>query len=118
MKPKNILSGLSFVREVTGKTQTYYVYEGKNDFILMTVSKSKNSCNFNVVPKEAADYVKTKFTGRQKITTNDVVKESKKPIYIKGSLDALNILYALCATGAAKIDSRIKQKQLFFNIKR
>ena len=118
MKPKSILSGLSFIKEVTGKTQTYYVYEGKNDFILMTVSKSKNSCNFNVVQKEAADYVKTKFSGRQKITANDVVKESKKPIHIKGSLDALNILYALCSTGTAKIDSRIKKKQLFFNIKR
>jgi hypothetical protein len=118
VQPKNILSGLSFVREVTGKTQTYYVYEGKNDFIIMTVSKRKNSCNFNVVPKEAADYVKTKFTGRQKITANDVVKESKKPIHIKESLDALNIFYALCAIGTTKIDSRIKQKQLYFNIKR
>ena len=118
MKPKNILSGLSFVREVTGKTQTYYVYEGKNDYILMTVSRNKNSYNFNVVSKDAADYVRTKFSGRQKITSNDVVKESKKPVHIKEPLDALNILYALCATEAAKVDSRIKQRQLFFNIKR
>jgi hypothetical protein len=117
MKPKSILTGLTFVKEVSGKTQTYYVYEGKNDFILMTVAKNKKGCNFNVVSKEAVDYVKNKFSGRKKITSNIVAKESKKPIYIKEPLDALNILYALCAVGEAKVDSRFEQKQLFFNIK-
>jgi hypothetical protein len=118
MQPKKILADLKFVKEVIAKRQTYYVYESKDSYILMTVNKAKDSFNFNVVSKDATDYVKKAFKGRQKLTTSDVVKESRKPAYIKESFDALNILYALCALSDAKIDKRYGGIKLFFNIKK
>jgi len=116
MQPKKILANLIFVKEVIAKRQTYYVYESEDSYILMTVNKAKDSFNFNVVSKDAADYVRRTFKGRQKITASDVLKESKKPAYIKKGFDSLNILYALCAIGDAKIDKRYSGNQLFFNI--
>lgn len=118
MQPKKILTDLKFIKKVPAKRQTYYVYERKDHYILMTVNKARNSYNFNVVDKEAAKYVKKAFKGRQQLTSSDVLNKSKKPTYIKNAFDALNILYALCATGEAKIDRRYSGIKLFFNIKR
>lgn len=43
MQPKKILDNLKFVKEVTAKKQTYYVYESKDSYVLMTVNKTKES---------------------------------------------------------------------------
>lgn len=118
MNPKKVLSNLTFIGEVVSKRQTYYVYENAKEYVLMTVNRSKeNSFNFNLVSKEAAAYIKSAFGGRQKISTSDIAKESKKPVFIKSAFDALNILYALCAVGEAKIDHRYKGQKLYFNIR-
>ena len=118
VNPKKILENLSFVGEVISKRQTYYVYENEDEYILMTVNRSKeNSFNFNIVSKDASEYVKKSFSGREKLTTAELAKESKKPALIKGTFDALNILYALCAVGDAKIDRRYKGRTLYFNVR-
>jgi hypothetical protein len=119
MNPKKTLLDLTFVGEVSSKRQTYYVYESSKWYLLMTVSRSKqNSFNFNLVAKDAVIYVKSIFSGRRKISTADVAKESKKPIFVKNAFDALNILYALCALGDVTIDRRFKGLTLYFNFKR
>ena len=41
MHPKRVLSELKFVSEVTSKKQTYYVYEGEDRYVLVTVNKAK-----------------------------------------------------------------------------
>lgn len=117
MQPKKILSNLDFKKEIQSKRQTYYIYEGNKNYVLMTVNRKRNSCNFNIVSKEAIEYVKKYFKRRKKISVSDILNESKKPTHIKERFDALNILYALCATGDARIDTRFKGNQLFFNIK-
>jgi hypothetical protein len=119
MNPKKALTNLSFVGEVVAKKQTYYVYENAEEYILMSVNRRKeNSFNFNVVSKEATNYVRKAFNGREQLTSSDLVNESKKPIYIKETFDALNVLYALCAAGYAKIDHRFKKGQsLYFNVR-
>lgn len=118
MNPKKTLENLSFVGEVVSKRQTYYVYENEDEYILMTVNRSKeNSFNFNIVSKDATEYVKKAFSGREQLTTSELTRESKKPALIKGAFDALNALYALCAVGDAKIDHRYKGQALYFNIR-
>lgn len=119
MNPKKMLQGLTFVGEVTAKRQTYYVYESDKEYIMMTVSRQKdNSFNFSIVPKEATAYVIKTFSGRT-VTSSEVLNQSRRPAYIKGTFDALNILYALCATGVSKIDQRFKKgPALHFTLKR
>ena len=119
MNPKKLLSELIFVNEVTAKKQTYYVYENKLNYILMTVSKQKeNSCNMVVVAKGAPEYVYRTFKGKRQITASEVVAKSRKPEYIKSSFNALNALYSLCAIKKANIDHRFKGKALIFTIKK
>ena len=119
MNPRKLLAELIFVNEISAKRQTYYVYENKNYYILMTVSRAKiSSCNLVFVGKGSPEYVYRTFKGKQKITTSEVVANSRKPEYIKSSFDALNALYILCATKKASIDHRYKGKALIFSIKK
>lgn len=116
MNMKSIARDLAYRGEVTGKRQTYYVYEGRRHYLVLSRSRP-GSGNFNVIMREAVDYVRMKFSGVKGITSQDVVKQSKNSQYIKSALNALNILYVLVALKAAGIDRRRSaQKQLFFNI--
>ncbi len=65
---------------------------------------------------DAAEYVAKRFAGRKAVTSSDVVRGSRKPRYVSGPLEALNILYALVATDRAKIDTRFREKRLYFNV--
>lgn len=118
MHPKDVITGLVFRNEVIGKRQTYYVYEGAEHYVLVTFNKAKNTYNFNAVSEEACKYVHKLFGGASKVTAVEVLEKSKKPALIKSRFDALNVLYALCAIGEAKIDARYKGTTLFFNIHR
>ena len=116
MHPKKALDGLTFVNEVTSKKQTYYVYKGVEHYVLMTFNKTRSSYSLNVVAEEACEYVRRLFAGESQVTTAQVVEKSKKPVLVKENFEALNVLYTLCATGAAKIDKRFKGKKLYFNV--
>lgn len=112
-----MLQDLTFIKDVTSKRQTYYVYESDTEYLRLTVNWNKsNSYNLSVVPKEATEYVRRCFGGKR-VTASDVLSQARKPAYIKTSFDSLNTLYALCATGVAKIDHRFKGKALNFSIK-
>lgn len=117
MNLRSLTSGLIYRGEVEAKRQTYHVFEGKKYFFVMSLSRSKrNAGNFNIVSTAAAEYVATRFAGRKGVTSNAVASASRKPRYVRTSLDALNILYVLVATERAKIDTRFKEKQLYFNV--
>jgi hypothetical protein len=116
MNPKQLLANLEFVDEVSGKRQTYYIYENESEFVLMTVSRAKDdSFNFSIVSKDASEYVRLKFKGRKQLTVTDVLNEIKKPAYVRSRFNALNILYTLCAKKHFRIDHRYKGKELIFS---
>ena len=118
MNVSSLTSGLLYRGEVEAKRQTYYIFEGKRHFLVMSFSRSKkNAGNFNVVDAGAAQYVQRRFAGKQALTARDLCKASRKPQYIGSQLDALNVLYILVALKRAKIDTRFKNKALFFNIR-
>ena len=118
MNMRALLGELKYLDEVESKRQTYYVFEGRKNFVLMTFSRNKvGAGNFTVVDKAAVEYVASRFAGKQGITSNDIVQASRKPQYIRSALDALNIVYAMIATRRAKIDGRYKGKQLRFNVR-
>ncbi|MFO1490257.1 MAG: hypothetical protein U1F87_04940 [Kiritimatiellia bacterium] len=118
MNASNMTSGLLYRGEVESKRQTYYIYEGKRHFLVMSFSRAKrNAGNFNIINSSAVQYVLKRFAGKKAITATALYKASRKPQYVASQLDALNILYVLAATKQAKIDTRFKSKSLFFNIR-
>ena len=118
MNIRSLTAELKYCGEVEAKRQTYYVFEGKRYFFVMSFSRSKkNAGNFNVVEAAAVRYVVSKFAGRQSVTSSSVATASRKPQYISKPLEALNILYILVAAGRARIDTRFRSRQLYFNIK-
>ena len=119
MNVKKLMQGLTYLGDVSGKRQTYYVFKGSDLFLVLSFSRAKRSAgNFNVVEAEAVDYVHHRFAGKSGVTTNDVVKKARKSRHVPNPLVALNILYVLTAMGRAKVDARRGGPKLFFNVHR
>jgi hypothetical protein len=119
MNVRSLVQGLSYVGKADGKRQTYYVFQGRDSFLVMSFSKTKpHSGNFNVVEAEAAEYVRSRFAGAKALTVNDVVAKGKRTRHVPSPLAALNILYVLAAMGDVAVDARRTGPKLYFNFKR
>jgi hypothetical protein len=117
MKIRSLAKGLEYRGEVSGKKQTYHVFESGKTFVVMSEARTKpDSGYFNLVSAAAVDHVRRSFAGRQDVTARGLVSRSRKPRYVKNPLQALNILYVLVATGQATRDDRFKDRSLHFNI--
>jgi hypothetical protein len=78
MNVKSLVQTLSYVGKATGKRQTYFVFRGEGDFLVLSFSKTKPQAgNFNIVDAEAVDYVRSRFAGAKAVTVNDVVSKAK-----------------------------------------
>ena len=118
MNIRAMTSGLAYCGEVEAKRQTYYVFEGKRHYLVLSFSRSKpNAGNFNFVDAGAVEYVRKRFAGAQAITAKEVHEKSRKPNYVNSHLHALNVLYVLVAIQDAHIDGRFKGRSLYFNIR-
>jgi hypothetical protein len=119
MNIRNLTTGLRYKGEVEGKRQTYYVFEGKSQYLVMSFSRSKaNAGNFNVVASDAVGYVARRFAGRQRLTAKILYNTSRRPKLVRDRLAALNILYVLVAIGRAKIDARFHEREIYFNLRK
>lgn len=120
MNIRSLTTGLEYKGAVKGKRQTYYVFEGRREFLVMSFSRAKaNAGNFNVVSRAAVQYVGQRFGGRQGLTAKIVSQKSRKPRMVRNPLAALNILYVLVAIGRATIDTRRQREpQIYFNVKK
>lgn len=113
----SIEEGLSYCGEVTGVRQTYYVFEARDYFFVLSFSRAKaGSGNFNVVSKKAVHYVHDKFAGCTDVTANDVVSKANRTKHAPNSLAALNILYVMVALGFAELEGAGEHQQLFFSV--
>jgi len=119
MNAKSLVQGLSYVGKADGKKQTYYVFRGKDYFLVMSFSRTKpHAGNFNVVEADAVEYVRSRFAGEKAVTVNDVVMKGKRTRHVPSPLAALNILYVLAAEGDLSVDARRAGPKLYFNFRR
>lgn len=115
---RSLAAGLEYRGEVSGKRQTYYVFQGRKYYFVLSFSKSKRSSgNFNLVSVDGVEYVRRSFAGRQDLTAKRLVARSRKRQYVGSALQALNILYVLVAVGAAVRDDRFRDRELHFNVR-
>ena len=117
MNIRRLMQGLTYLGEVTGKRQTYYVFRANDAFLVASFSRTKRAAGyFNVVPADAVDRARARFGGRRGVTAKDVAKRGRSR-RATGALPALNVLYVLVALGHARIDPRRAGPRLFFNVK-
>jgi hypothetical protein len=115
MNIRKLVQGLSYVGEAEGKRQTYYIFRGRDDFMVLSFSKRKPQAgNFNIVDAEAVESVRNRFRGKKGITSKDVAARRTRRLH--DSLVALNVLYVLVALGEAKVDARRAGPKLYFNL--
>ena len=113
MNIRSLARGLSYCGEAKGKRQTYYVFESAAGYVVMSASRTKRASGyFNLVRRDAVARIRKRYAGRQDVTAKQLAQRSG----VRDVLQALNILYVLVATGAAKRDDRYQDTRLHFNI--
>ena len=118
MNIRNLATGLKYCGEASGKKQTYYIFESGKAYVVMSASRSKRASGyFNLVSRDAVARVRKSYAGRQDVTARQLATRSRGS-GIRDALQALNILYVLVATGAAKLDDRYQDQRLHFNVLR
>ena len=116
MNIRNLATGLKYCGEASGKKQTYYIFESGKAYVVMSGSRTKRASGyFNLVSREAVARIRKSYAGRQDVTAKQLATRSRGA-GMRDALQALNILYVLVATGAAKRDDRYHDQRLHFNI--
>ena len=115
----SLTKGLEFHGEVQGKRQRYYILSSPRQYFVMSVSLAKRDAgNFNMVSRAAVDALYRKLRGPRGLTARLVSDRFRKGRLVTSSLNALNMLYVMAATGRATIDAKRKTPQIFFNVLR
>jgi hypothetical protein len=115
----SLTKGLEFHGEVQGKRQRDYILSSPRQYFVMSVSLAKRDAgNFNMVNRAAVDALYRKLRGRRGLTARLVSDRFRKGRLVTSSLNALNMLYVMAATGRASIDAKRKTPQIFFNVLR
>jgi hypothetical protein len=113
---RSLAKGLKYCGEATGKRQTYYVFESGKAYVVMSASRTKRASGyFNLVSREAVERIRKSYAGRQDVTAKQLAARSRGA-GVRDALQALNVLYVLVATGAAKRDDRYQDTRLHFNV--
>lgn len=116
MNIRSLAKGLRFCGEATGKRQNYYVFESGKTYVVMSASRSKRASGyFNLVSRDAVERIRKSYAGKQDVTAKQLATRSRGA-GLRDALQALNILYVLVATGAARRDDRYQDQRLHFNI--
>ncbi len=117
MNIRSLAKGLTFCGEAMGKRQTYYVFESAAGYVVMSASRTKRASGyFNLVSRDAVNRIRKSYAGKKDVTAKQLATRSRGA-GVRDALQALNILYVLVATGAAKRDDRHVDTRLHFNIK-
>ncbi len=117
MNIRSLAKGLRYCGVAHGKRQTYYVFESDAGYVVMSGSRTKRASGyFNLVSRDAVAKIRKRYAGKKDVTAKQLATRSRGA-GVRDALQALNILYVLVATGAAKRDDRHADARLHFNIK-
>jgi hypothetical protein len=116
MNIRSLARGLVYRGEAKGKRQTYYVFESAAGYVVMSASRTKRASGyFNLVSRDAVNRIRRSYAGKQDVTAKSLAARSRGA-GVRDALQALNVLYVLVATGAAKRDDRYQDTRLHFNV--
>jgi hypothetical protein len=121
MNIRALQRGLQYCGRVDAIRQTYHVFDGEGLYLVLSFARAKTrrgSGYFNLVGKEAVDYVHGRFGGKRGVTANAVLAAARRTPHIPTRLLALNVLYVLVALGYAAIDRTGEHRQLFFSVRK
>ena len=117
MNIRSLARGLQFCGEAQGKRQTYFVFESGAGYVVMSASRTKRASGyFNLVSRNAVERGSARVTRASRTSPPRQLATRSRGAGVRDALQALNILYVLVATGAAKRDDRYQDTRLHFNI--
>jgi len=121
MNIRTLQRGLKYCGRVKAVRQTYHVFEAQGYFFVLSFARSKTrrgSGYFNVIDKNAVNYVVQHLGGTRAVTAKDVLAAARRTRHIPTALTALNVLYILVALRSASIVRAGENRQLFFSVKK
>ncbi len=105
MKTAELFKDIRYVGQAEGDRKTYYVFEGKNQYLV--VGPTRDGYYVNVVDREAPEVI-TKAFKRKKVTSVLVKRTARRPDLFPGSRESLRTLYVMVALRRAR---KLKQRQ-------
>jgi hypothetical protein len=113
MRIPDLLLNLEFVGRAEGDKRTYYVFQGREQYLV--VSANREGFNVNIVRNEAPEIILRKFGGRR-VTNKLLGKNVRRPDLFGESFQRLNSLYVMVALGKAKKLKEREGKAMVFKI--
>ena len=121
MNIRTLQRGLQYCGRVDAVRQSYHVFEAQGYYFVLSFALSKarrGSGYFNVVDKDAVEYVHGRVGGMRGVTAKDVVASARRTKHVASTLFALNVLYVLVALGFASITRAGEHRQLYFSVRK
>jgi hypothetical protein len=121
MNIRTLQRGLQYCGRVAAVRQTYHVFAAQDYYFVLSFALSKarrGSGYFNVVDREAVEYVLGRVGGTRGVTAKDVVSIARRTRHVPSSLLALNVLYVLVALQYATITRSGEHRRLFFTVRK
>jgi hypothetical protein len=116
MKAQEAVSDLRYEGEATGTRQTYYIFRGRQHFLVLSFKRNEPTAgNFNIIASSAVAYAEAKYRGARGITARQVLADARRTRHFKDRFAALNTLYVLVALGRARVSNPGKPGALLFS---
>ena len=113
--------GLQYCGRVDAVRQTYHVFESPGYYFVLSFARARarrGSGYFNLVDKQAVDYVYRRVAGMRAVTAKQVLAAARRTQHVPTRLLALNVLYVLVALKRASIARAGEHRQLFFTVRK
>lgn len=118
MKLKNMMADMEYCGEVNAPKRHYTVFKNKNGYVLFSnKAYSRWEGDFVIVKASAVEYLSRRLKGQTGLTAKVIRDRTRTSRFARDRFDVLNGMYTLLALGRAKLDSRFKQRALYFNVK-
>lgn len=105
MRIPDLLLNLEFVGRAEGDKRTYYVFKGREQYLV--VSANREGFNVNIVDNAAPKVILRRFGGKR-VTNKLLGKNARRPGLFGESFQRLNSLYVMVALGKAK---KLKERE-------
>lgn len=116
--PESFFDAMEYLGEFESVRQIYYIYRKNNDYLLVTLSRSRlDSFNVNFIPKKCVEYVTSNFS--RKIVDRKDIEKRKTSIFGNSrerAFKILNTLYVLCILGLAEKVNESERGTMKFRI--
>ena len=115
MNHRSLLTDVRYRGLVNATKRAYHVYEGRDNFILLSPGSDSHGGNYHVIHRHALNYVMSRVGGNRSVTVRQALDMCRRSKFLRDHFAVLNTLYALAGIKKARIVG-MKRQALVFSV--